>query len=66
MHHVRKVRDLKRKAAGKKMDWFTKQLAAINRKQCPLCSFHHKALHNNRLTLEERQRFNRNLKSLLK
>lgn len=32
MHHVRKIRDLKRKAAGKGMDWFTQQLAAVNRK----------------------------------
>ena len=66
MHHVRKIRDLKRKAAGKKTDWFTKQMAAINRKQAPLCSFHHKALHHNKLSLEERQLFNQRLKSLLK
>ena len=46
MHHVRKVRDLKSKAKGKKMDFFTMQMAAINRKQVPLCSRHHKALHN--------------------
>jgi hypothetical protein len=32
MHHVRKIRDLKRKAAGKEMNWFTQQLAAVNRK----------------------------------
>lgn len=64
MHHVRKIRDLKRKAAGKGMDWFTQQLAAVNRKQAPLCSFHHKALHANKLTLEERQLFNRRLKLL--
>jgi retron-type reverse transcriptase len=66
MHHVRKIRDLKRKASGKKMDWFTTQMAAINRKQAPLCSFHHRALHNNKLTLEERKLFNQKLRSLLK
>jgi group II intron reverse transcriptase/maturase len=66
MHHVREIRDLKRKAAGGKLDWFTQQMAAINRKQAPLCSFHHKALHNNKLTLEERQLFYQRLKLLLK
>mmetsp|Transcript_26771 Transcript_26771/g.67145 ORF Transcript_26771/g.67145 Transcript_26771/m.67145 type:complete len:748 (-) Transcript_26771:2020-4263(-) len=64
MHDVRKIRDLKRKAAGKGMDWFTQQLAAVNRKQAPLCSLHHKALHSNKLTLEERQLFNSRLKLL--
>ena len=66
MHHVRKIRDLQRKAAGGKIDWFTQQMATINRKQDPLCAFHHKALHNNKLTLEERQLFNQRLKLLLK
>lgn len=66
MHHVRKIRDLKRKASGKKMDWFTMQMASVNRKQAPLCSFHHKALHHKKLTLEERRLFNQRLKLLLK
>jgi len=66
MDHVRKIRDLKRKAAGKKMDWFTMQMAAINRKQIPLCKFHHKARHNNRFTLEERRLYKQRVKKLLK
>lgn len=43
MHHVRQIRDLR---ANKKLDFFTRQMAAINRKQIPLCKTHHKGLHN--------------------
>jgi group II intron reverse transcriptase/maturase len=64
MHHVRQVKDLKSKAAGKKLDFFTLQMAAINRKQVPLCSTHHQALHNNTLSPSERELFKNNLKSL--
>ena len=59
MHHVRKVKDLKSKARGK-MDFFTMQMSAINRKQVPLCSTHHKALHNNTLSASERELFKHN------
>jgi group II intron reverse transcriptase/maturase len=51
MHHVRKIRDLR---GTLKLDWFTAQMAAINRKQVPLCRAHHMALHHNRMTAEER------------
>lgn len=64
MHHVRRVKDLKSKAREKKMDFFTMQMAAINRKQVPLCGRHHKALHNNTLTEAERALFKNNLKLL--
>ena len=64
MHHVRKIRDIKDKARRKKMDFFTMQMAAINRKQIPLCSFHHKALHNNTLSTSERELFESNVKLL--
>lgn len=64
MHHVRKVKDLKSKAKGKKLDFFTTQMAAINRKQVPLCSAHHQALHNNTLSISERELFLSNVKSL--
>lgn len=57
MHHVRKIKDLKSKAMGKKMDFFTAQMASINRKQIPLCTTHHQALHNNNLSPQERQLF---------
>ena len=66
MHHVRKIRDLLKKAAGKKMDWLTLQMAAINRKQIPLCSFHHQAYHNKKLSLEERQLLNQRIKNFVK
>lgn len=55
MHHVRKIKDLKMKMVNKKMDWFTDQMASINRKQIPLCFQHHKAFHQNKLSLDERQ-----------
>lgn len=44
MHHVRKIRELKKKDS--KMDFYTRQMAAINRKQVPLCKKHHIGLHN--------------------
>jgi hypothetical protein len=44
MHHVRKIRDLNN--PNNKKDFFTRQMAAINRKQIPLCKDHHTRLHN--------------------
>jgi hypothetical protein len=43
MHHVKKIRDLRQNL---KLDWFTMQMAAINRKQVPLCKAHHMGLHH--------------------
>jgi hypothetical protein len=40
-------------------------MAAINRKQVPLCVEHHKALHNNSLSHDERELFKKSI-SLLK
>jgi len=54
MHHVRKIRELK---ARTHLDWFTMQMAAIQRKQVPLCQVHHTALHQNTLTTRERTSF---------
>jgi hypothetical protein len=54
MHHVRKIRDMKN---PDKQGFFTRQMAAINRKQMPLCKDHHIRLHNNTLTDEERSLF---------
>jgi hypothetical protein len=64
MYHVRKTVDLKFKAKKKQLDFFTLQMASINRKQVLLCSFHHKALHKNSLTPEERNLFSAGLKKL--
>jgi len=65
MHHVRQIKDLKSKAKRKKLDFFTTQMAAINRKQVPLCPAHHQALHNNTLSSFERELFSSNVKSLV-
>ena len=64
MHHVRQIKDLKRKANKKLLDFFTLQMAAINRKQVPLCVHHHKALHNNSLSLAERKLFEESIKKI--
>jgi len=64
MHHVRKIKDLKFKARGGKMDFFTMQMASINRKQIPLCRTHHKALHKNKLSSLERQQLKVGLERL--
>jgi group II intron reverse transcriptase/maturase len=53
MHHVRSIKSLK----TRKLDWFTMQMAAINRKQVPLCAEHHQKLHANRLSVAEREMF---------
>lgn len=45
MHHVRQIKDMKN--PNGKLDFFTRQMAAINRKQVPLCKDHHIRLHNN-------------------
>jgi group II intron reverse transcriptase/maturase len=63
MHHVRKIRDLQGRYRDKKLDFWTMQMAAINRKQIPLCSEHHKLLHRNKLSLEERENLSENIKN---
>jgi len=76
MHHIRKIKELRNpklpcpwpqpRAAGKgaKSDFFTRQMAAINRKQVPLCQDHHTRLHNNTWTNEEKQIFLKMKKSV--
>lgn len=54
MHHVRQIKDLKKRSH---LDWFTMQMAAINRKQVPLCEIHHIKLHRNQLSENERDSF---------
>lgn len=57
MHHVRKLKELKER----KLDWFTMQMAAINRKQVPLCKLHHTKLHQNQFTPVEMEIFRKRL-----
>lgn len=66
MHHIRKARDLKSRLRNKNTDFFSAQMAAINRKQVPLCGEHHKALHNNTFSYNERELFKENIKLLKK
>lgn len=55
MHHVRKIKDLKSRYDSGGIDFWTLQMAAINRKQIPLCKIHHLALHRGTLTHSERE-----------
>ena len=48
----------------KLLDFFTMQMAAINRKQVPLCAYHHNALHNNSLSSKDRKLFQENVKNM--
>jgi len=57
MHHIRQVKDLKQKHKRKQLDFFTMQMAGINRKQVPLCKEHHQRLHRKELSTEERHAF---------
>ena len=62
MHHVKTIKNLKLKLSKKKLDFWTLQMAAINRKQIPLCSLHHHKLHNNSLSEIEKLVLKANLK----
>jgi len=44
MHHVKHIKDMR--STNNKLDFYTRQMAAINRKQVPLCRSHHNGLHN--------------------
>jgi group II intron reverse transcriptase/maturase len=61
MHHVKSIKELK---SRKHLDWFTMQMAAINRKQVPLCKEHHKKLHGGKLSPAERDAFREELRSV--
>ena len=66
MHHVRQIKDLKSKYRNDSMDFWTLQLAAINRKQIPLCREHHMALHHDTLSGEERTRLKEEIEKFCK
>ena len=53
MDRVRMIKELR----SRNLDWYTMQMAAINRKQVPLCMPHHKKLHCNGFTPDERLSF---------
>jgi len=56
MHHVHRIRDLQQKYAKGQIDFWAKQLAAMNRKQIPLCKKHHMQFHHNKLSDEDREK----------
>lgn len=62
MHHLRQIRDLKNDL---KLDFFAQQMAAINRKQVPLCKEHHTDLHRGSLCERDRELFRTGCKNLV-
>lgn len=64
MHHVRKIKDLKARYARQEIDFWTLQMAAINRKQIPLCKAHHLALHKGTLTQREKELLKESIENL--
>lgn len=64
MHHVRKIADLKQKHFKGKMDFFTMQMAAINRKQVPRCKNHHVGVHTNKLSEAKKLAFKEGVQNL--
>lgn len=67
MHHVRKKKKKKLRELRKRLhlDWFTRQMAAINRKQVPLCANHHHRLHSGTLSNAERELFRAGCRNLV-
>jgi group II intron reverse transcriptase/maturase len=60
-HHVRKLRELNRRLH---LDFFTKQMAGVNRKQIPLCVEHHRGLHKGILSESERKAYSEGVRAL--
>lgn len=56
MHHLRNIKDLKSRYRLGKKDFWKTQIAAINRKQIPLCKKYHVNLHRNSRTVEEKDK----------
>lgn len=54
MHHIRQIKNRRKKL---KLDFFTAQMAAINRKQVPLCKEHHVNLHRGKLSMRDYELF---------
>jgi len=63
MHHVKKIKDLVSRYKDNKIDYWTLQMAAINRKQIPLCKAHHRALHKGTLLPSEAEQLRRSIKN---
>jgi hypothetical protein len=62
MHHVKKIKDLVSRYKNKKIDYWTLQMSAINRKQIPLCKAHHIALHRGSLLPLEVEKLRESIK----
>lgn len=63
MHHVRRIKELK----SRELDFYTTQMAAINRKQVPLCRTHHDKVHGKLggLTTSERELYKKGCENIV-
>lgn len=64
MHHIRSIAGIRTRLCSNKADFFSLQMAGINRKQVPLCREHHLKLHNKTLSPEETLLFQKNMKEI--
>lgn len=64
MHHIRSIAGIRTRLRSNKADFFSLQMAGINRKQVPLCREHHLKLHNKTLSPEETLLFQKNIKEI--
>lgn len=60
--HVKKIKDLVSFDKDKKINYRTLQMAAIYRKQIPLCKAHHIALHRGSLFPSEAEKLRESIK----
>jgi group II intron reverse transcriptase/maturase len=66
MHHVKRIKNLKTLYRERKIDYWTLQMAVINRKQIPLCKDHHIALHQGQLLSLEVEKLSKSIKKFKK
>lgn len=62
MHHVKKIKGLISCYTDKKIDYWTLQMVAINRKQISLCKKYHIALHRGSLLPSEVEKLRESIK----
>jgi nicotine oxidoreductase len=64
-HQIRAIREIRKNIAQGKGNWSINQMAAINRKQVPLCRTHHLQLHHNSMSAEDRLLLSQGCKTLV-
>lgn len=65
MHHIRKVYNLRQDYINNKLK-FNVLKGALNRKQIPLCQYHHMKLHNKELSIDDNNIITNYIKNIIK